>query len=195
MVALVTLFHLLHRQVWMQPVKLIRLQVLQEETVASNVLDVRSQSAADEDRADDGLQETEPDPVIKHRKGRVTGFYVLGLTLTCQELSHFTSLKFLPKLLLVQKQTLRILTASLSTVKCDSGVASLCLGLGTFQDKVSPDITSYMVRVGSAPSYLRHSVKRQRKSSCNRHLCTQTRRFRCRSTAVKQRNSTDTHIT
>lgn len=181
----------------MQPVKLIRLQVLQEETVASNVLDVWSQSAADEDRADDGLQETEPNPVNKHRKGRGAGFYVLGLTLTCQELSHFTSLKFFPRLLLVQKQTLRILTASLSTAKGDSGVepASLCLGLGTFQDKVSPDITSYMVKVGSAPSYPHHSVKRQRESSCNRHLCAQTWRFRCRSTAVKQRNPADTHIT
>lgn len=58
----------------MQPVKLIRLQVLQEEAVASNVLDVGSQSTADEDRADDGLQETEPKPVNKHRKGLVTGF-------------------------------------------------------------------------------------------------------------------------
>lgn len=181
----------------MQPVKLIRLQVLQEETVASNVLDVWSQSTADEDRADDGLHETEPNPVIKHQKGRMTGFYVLGLTLTCQELSHFTSLKFLPRLLLVQKQTLRILTASLSTLKCDSGLepASLCLGLGTFQDKVSPDITSYMVTVGSAPSYPHHSLKRQRESSCHRHLRTQTWWLRCCSTAVKQRNPADTHVT
>lgn len=114
---------------------------------------------------------------------------MLGLTLTCQELSHFTSLKFLPRLLLVQKQTLRILTASLSTVKCDSGVASLCLGLGTFQDKVSPDITSYMVKVGSAPSYPHHSLKGQGKSSCNRHLCTQTRWFRCRSTIPQTHTS------
>lgn len=65
MVPLVTLFHLLDRQVWVQPVKLIRLQVLQEEAVASDVLDVRAQSTADEDGADDGLRGTEPNPVIK----------------------------------------------------------------------------------------------------------------------------------
>lgn len=181
MVALVTLFHLLDRQVWVQPVKLIRLQVLQEEAVASDVLDVRAQSTADEDGADDGLQGTEPNPVIKRRPstGLVMGVYVLGLTLTCQELSHFTSLKFLPRLLLVQKQILRILTASLSTVKCDSGLESapLCLGLGTFQDKVSPDITSYMVKVGLAPSYPHYSLKKQKKSDFTRHLCSQTRRY------------------
>lgn len=95
----------------------------------------------------------------------MTGLCALSLTLTCQELSHFTSLKFLPRLLLVQKQTLRILTASLSKVKCDSGLESapLCLGLGTFQDKVSPDITSYMVKVGLAPSYPHYSLKKTEK--------------------------------
>lgn len=167
MVALVTLFHLLNGQVRMQPVKLLRLQVLQKESVASDVLDVWPQSTADQDGAYDGLQETPAEPVIEHLPlmGRGTVVHVLSLTLTCQELSHFTSLKFLPWLLLVQKHTLRILTAPLSTVKCASGLESapLCLGLGTFQDKVSPDITSYMVKVGLAPSYPHHSFKRQTK--------------------------------
>lgn len=150
----------------MQPVKLLRLEVLQEKSVALVVLDVWPQSTADQDGAYDGLQETQPGPVIEHPPltGTGTVVLVLRLTLTCQELSHFTSLKFLPRLLLVQKHTLRILTASLSTVNCDSGLESapLCLGLGTFQDKVSPDITSYMVKVGMAPSYPHHSFKRQK---------------------------------
>lgn len=163
MVALVSLLHLLNGQVRMQPVKLLRLEVLQEESVAPDVLDVWPQSTADQDGAYDGLRKTQPEPVIEHPPltglGTVVG--MLSLTLTCQELSHFTSLKFLPRLLLVQKHTLRILTALLSTEKCDSGLepGPLCLGLGTFQDKVSPDITSYMVKVGLAPSYPHHSVK------------------------------------
>lgn len=43
----------------MQPVKLLRLQVLQEEGVAPHVLDVWPQSTADQDGADDGLRETQ----------------------------------------------------------------------------------------------------------------------------------------
>lgn len=100
--------------------------------------------------------------------------YIFTITLTfiCQELSHLTSLKFLPRLLLVQKHTLRILTGPPSPVNCDSGLDSkpLCLGLGTFQDKVSPDITSYIVKAGSAPSYPHHPFDRQRKETginCN----------------------------
>lgn len=87
-----------------------------------------------------------------------------ALTLICHELSHLTNLKFLPRLLLVQKHTLRILVAPPSTVKCASGLgsATLCLGLGTFQDKVSPNISSYIVTAGLAPSYPRHSCDRQR---------------------------------
>lgn len=165
MVALVTLFHLLDGQVWMQPVKLLRLQVLEEESIASRVLDVWPQSAADQDGAYDGLQETQAEPVIEAPPptGTWTVVHVRSLTRTCQEPSHFTSLKFLPRLLLVQKHTLRILTALLSTGKCSSRLESapLCLGLGTFQDKVSPDITSYMVKAGLAPSYPHPSVKRQ----------------------------------
>lgn len=86
------------------------------------------------------------------------------LTLICHELSHLTNLKFLPRLLLVQKHTLRILMAPPSPVKCASGLgsATLCLGLGTFQDKVSPNISSYIVTAGLAPSYPRHSCDRQR---------------------------------
>lgn len=155
----------------MQPVELLRLQVLQEESVAPHVLDVWTQSTADQDGADDGLRETQAQSVSEPWGGggdRGTGQGdgpSLSLTRTCQELSHFTSLKFLPRLLLVQKHTLRILTALLSTAKSDSGLEAtpLCLGLGTFQDKVSPDITSYMVRVGLAPSYPHPSLRRQKK--------------------------------
>lgn len=85
------------------------------------------------------------------------------LTLTCQELSHLTSLKFLPRLLLVQKHTLRILTSPPSPVKFDSGGLGsvlLCFGHDAFQDRVSPDITSYILKVGSAPSYAHHPLKR-----------------------------------
>ena len=75
-------------------------------------------------------------------------FLKMTLTLICQELSHFTSLKFLPKLLLVQKHTLRILTDPSSPVKFSSEDSILLsLGLGTFQPRVSPDITSYIVTV------------------------------------------------
>ena len=165
MVALVTLFHLLNGQVGMQPVKLLRLEVLQEESVASHVFDVRPQATADQDGAYDGLQETQEESVTEHQPLTGPGAVVpvLTLTLTCQELSHFTSLKFLPRLTLVQKHTLRILTALLSTVKCDSGLDSSapCFGVGTFQDKVSPDITSYMVTVGLPPSYPHYSFQRQ----------------------------------
>lgn len=174
----------------MQPVKLLRLQVLQEESVASDVLDVWPQSTADQDGAYDGLRETQPEPVTKDRPpaGIGTVLRALSLTLTCQELSHFTSLKFLPRLLLVQKHTLRILTAPLSTVKCDSGLESapLGFGMGTFQDKVSPDITSYMVKAGPAPSYLHRSSRRQ-KRHVNQHYC-------CASTAGKQRNVANANV-
>lgn len=82
-------------------------------------------------------------------------FTCFTLTLICQELSHLTSLKFLPRLLLVQKHTLRILTGPPSPVKADSWLDPelLFLGLGTFQERVSPDITSYILTSGSAPSY------------------------------------------
>lgn len=58
-VALVALLHLPHRQVRVQPVQLLWLQVLQQEAVAAGVLDVGSQPAADQDRADDGLKTAE----------------------------------------------------------------------------------------------------------------------------------------
>lgn len=94
--------------------------------------------------------------------------YFLGYTLTliCQELSHFTSLKFLPRLLLVQKHTLRILTGPPSPENCASGPASVsfCRGLGTFQDRVSPDITSYIVKAGLASSYQNHPLNREKKN-------------------------------
>lgn len=96
--------------------------------------------------------------------GHNSDFLSLVLTLICHELSHLTSLKFLPRVLLVQKHTLRILVAPPSPMNCNSGSGStsLCLGLGTFQDKVSPDITSYIVTAGRDPSYPRHSGDRQR---------------------------------
>lgn len=92
--------------------------------------------------------------------------HLVALTLICQELSHLTSLKFLPRLLLVQKHTLRILTGPPSPATARDSVApgsvGLCLGLGTFQDRVSPDITSYMFTVGWAsyhPKPARRNVK------------------------------------
>lgn len=59
--ALVALFHLTDSQVWMQPVKFFRLQVLQQEAVASSVFDVRPQSTADQNRTNNSLTDTEPD--------------------------------------------------------------------------------------------------------------------------------------
>lgn len=95
--------------------------------------------------------------------------YFLGyiLTLICQELSHFTSLKFLPRLLLVLKHTLRILTGPPSPENCSSGPASVsfCRGLGTFQDRVSPDITSYIVKAGLASSHQNHPLNREKKNN------------------------------
>lgn len=51
-----------------------------------------------------------------------------------------------------------------SPVKSDSGPGSvpLFLGLGAFQDRVSPDITSYILKVGSAPSYPHHPSQRKK---------------------------------
>lgn len=55
--ALVALLHLSDCQVWMQPVKFFWLQVLQQETVASCVLDVWPQSTADQNRTNNGLKQ------------------------------------------------------------------------------------------------------------------------------------------
>lgn len=59
MMALIALLHLPHRQVRVQPVQLLWLQVLQQEAVAAGVLDVGPQPAADQDGADDGLETAE----------------------------------------------------------------------------------------------------------------------------------------
>lgn len=57
----------------MQPVKLLRLQVLEEEGVASHVLDVRPQSTADQDGAYDGLRETQAQSVSEPLDGTEDG--------------------------------------------------------------------------------------------------------------------------
>lgn len=131
------------------------------------MFDVGSQATADQDRADYCLKHETVFPhstVPRDVTGPDSHFLSLVLTLICHELSHLTSLKFLPRVLLVQKHTLRILVAPPSPVKCASGPGStsLCLGLGTLQDKVSPDITSYMVTAGRDPSCRRHSADRSR---------------------------------
>lgn len=56
--ALVALLHLSDGQIRMQPVKLFWLDVLQQETVASYMYDVRAQSTRDQNRTYDGLKET-----------------------------------------------------------------------------------------------------------------------------------------
>ena len=58
-IALVALLHLPDRQIWVQPVEFIWLQVLQQEAVASRVFDVRPQPTTDQDRTDDGLKDAE----------------------------------------------------------------------------------------------------------------------------------------
>ena len=99
------------------------------------------------------------------------------LTLICQEASHLTSLKFLPKLLLVEKQTLRILTGPPSPVKLVSGLVgeSLWPALGTFQDsvRVSPDITSYILKVGW-PSFPHHPASTHTHTRVHTHTHTHT---------------------
>ena len=55
MVALVALLHLSHRQVWVEPVQLLRLQVRQQQAVAGVVHDVGPQPPAAQDGLDDPL--------------------------------------------------------------------------------------------------------------------------------------------
>lgn len=103
----------------------------------------------------------------KHLQLHLLAFLCLQNTLTWifQELSHFTSLKFFPRLLLVQKHTLRIFTGPPSPVIPFSGLGSLllCLGLAPFQARVSPDITSYIIRARLASSRPHHSFNQIKK--------------------------------
>lgn len=59
MMALVALFHLSDSQIWMQPMNFFRLQMLQQEAIASCVFNIWPQSTADQNRTNDGLKETE----------------------------------------------------------------------------------------------------------------------------------------
>lgn len=73
--ALVALFHLPDSQIWMQPVEFVRLQVLQQETVASCVFDVRPQSTTDQNRTNNGLKDTESD--CYYSKERFQEFFLI----------------------------------------------------------------------------------------------------------------------
>lgn len=133
------------------------------------MLDVGPQTTTHQNGTDDGLKESWWNLNTRKLKAHIkaskaSSVLVVTPTLICQELSHLTSLKFLPRLLLVQKQTLRILVGPPSPVKRDSGLGSgsLSFGQGTFQVIVSPNITSYMMEVCSLTSYPQHPVKKHR---------------------------------
>lgn len=122
------------------------------------------------------IQIKTPSRFISSSDNQILLKYVLGYTLTliCQELSHLTNLKFLPRLLLVQKHTFRILTGPPSPVNCASGPGSVSFffGAGTFQERVSPDITSYIVRAVLASSHQSHPLKnRQNKNKDVSYEC------------------------
>ena len=55
MLALVALLHLLHRQIGVEPVEVLRLQVGQQQAVAGAVQDVGPQPPAAQDGLDDPL--------------------------------------------------------------------------------------------------------------------------------------------
>lgn len=57
--ALVALLYLAHIQIWMQPMALFRLQMLQEEAIASCVFNIWPQSTTGQNRTNDALKKTE----------------------------------------------------------------------------------------------------------------------------------------